>query len=140
MGVATSPDDYWSAYDPKRDPGKDLVMAEAAATKAHKRILLEVGGDWCVWCKYLDKFFTDHADARAAREDGFILMKVNMSPQNENHAFLDRFPKIPAYPYLFVLDEEGKMLAGKKTGDMEECCKTYSGAKMKEFLSSWKPQ
>ena len=89
---------------------------------------------------YLDNFFVDHADARAARAASFIVMKVNMSPQNENHAFLGRFPKIPAYPYLLVLDAEGKMLTGQKTSDLEECCKTYSGTKMKEFLSSWKAQ
>lgn len=115
-------------------------MAEAAAVSGHKRILVEVGGDWCVWCKYLDKFFLDHADARAAREAAFIVMKVNMSPQNENHAFLARFPKITAYPYLLVLDAEGKLLTGQKTSDLEECCKTYSNAKMKEFLLSWKAQ
>lgn len=136
--IAASPEDYWSSYDPKRDPEKDLTMAEIAATKAHKRILVEVGGDWCIWCRYLDKFFDDHADAREQRDANYVVLKVNMSPQNENSAFLSRFPKIPAYPYFFVLDSDGKMLTAKKSGELEECCKTYNSSKIKAFLADWK--
>ncbi len=138
--VHTAPEDYASAYDPKRDPQKDLAMAQAAATRAHKRILIEVGGDWCVWCKYLDKFLADHADVREQLTANYVVMKVNMSPQNENSAFLSQFPKISAYPYFVVLDADGKILTAKKSGDLEECCKTYNSGKMKEFLTSWKSQ
>lgn len=93
-----------------------------------------------MWCSYLDKFFEDHADLREQRDANYVVLKVNMSPQNENSAFLSRFPKIPAYPYLFVLDSEGKMLAAKKSGDLEECCKTYNITKMRGFLADWKAQ
>lgn len=96
--IARSPEDYWSSYDPKRDPEKDLAMARAAASKAHKRILVEVGGDWCIWCKYLDKFFDDHPDLREQRDANYVVLKVNMGPQNENSAFLGRFPGFPPTP------------------------------------------
>ncbi len=32
------------------------------------------------------------------------------------------------------------MLTTKKSGDLEECCKTYNSGKMKEFLTPWKSQ
>jgi hypothetical protein len=136
--VVTAPEDYWSAYDPKRDPQKDFEMARAAAAKSQKQILLEVGGDWCIWCKYLDKFFADHEDVRSVLNENYVVMKVNMSPQNENAAFLSRFPKVAAYPYFIVLNQDGRILATKKSGDLEECCKTYNASKMKAFLTSTK--
>lgn len=138
--VVTCPDDYSSAYDPKRDPAKDLMMAQAAAAQAHKRILMEVGGDWCTWCKYFDKVFTENADLRDMRDASFIVMKINMSSTNENSAFLDRFPKIPAYPFFFVLDADGKVLTAQKSSDLEGGPTSHSAARVKEFLTAWKPQ
>jgi hypothetical protein len=135
--VVTAPNDYTSAYDPKRDPQKDLALAEADAAKANKRILLDVGGDWCVWCKRLDKFFADHPDLAKLRDSKFIVMKVNMGPTNENVAFLNQYPKIPGYPYIFVLDSAGKLLAPEDTSKLENNGGSYSAEEVKKFLASY---
>ena len=37
-----------TSYDETRNPARDLQEAIALATETNKRILLEVGGDWCV--------------------------------------------------------------------------------------------
>ena len=135
--VRTAPDDYTSAYDPKRDPEKDLAMAEAAAAQGHKRILMEVGGDWCIWCKRLDEFFAENGEVRAARDANFVLLKVNMSPQNENYAFLHRYPEIPGYPFIFALDANGKVLGIENTDDLENGSTGYDAGRVKKFLSTW---
>lgn len=140
LAAASRPDDYWSGYDPKRDPTMDLAKAEAAAVQGHKRILLEVGGDWCVWCKYLDKFFAENADVRDVRDANFVLMKVNMSSLNENAAFLSRLPKIPGYPWIFVLDSDGELVTSKNTDDLENGANGYNAKRIKEFLTVWKAQ
>ena len=49
-----------SGYDESRDPAKDLQDAIAEATRTNKRILLEVGGDWCVYCNIMDTTFDSH--------------------------------------------------------------------------------
>lgn len=137
--VTSSPEDYSSVYDPKRDPAKDLAMAETAAAQAHKRILLEVGGNWCSWCKILDKFIGDHGDVRESLRANFVLMKVNMSPSNDNAAFLSQYPAIPGYPFLFVLDSNGKLLTAQNTDPLEDGS-GYSANNVKDFLAKWKPQ
>jgi hypothetical protein len=136
--VVTAPEDFTSSYDPKRDPAKDLAMAEAQAKPAHKRILLDVGGDWCIWCKTLDKFFADHADLRDLRDQNFVLMKVNMNAMNENYTFLSQYPKIPGYPWLFVLDADGTLVKSEDTDGLEDGGKGYSVKAIKEFLTTWK--
>jgi len=138
--VVTKPEDFSSAYDPKRNPEKDLAMAETQAKQTHKRILIEVGGDWCVWCRYLDKFYAEHADVQELRDANYVLMKVNMSSLNENAAFLSQYPKIPGYPWIFVLDTDGTLLTSENTDPLENGANSYSVKAFKEFLSGWKPQ
>lgn len=136
--VTTAPDDFSTAYDPKRDPARDLAAAETQAAAAHKRILVEVGGDWCSWCKILDKFFEDHPALRDERNSSFVLLKVNMGPSNENAAFLSQYPRIPGYPWIFVLDSDGKLLKSEDTNGLESGA-GYSEKAIKDFLTAWKP-
>jgi len=137
--VVTAPEDFSSAYDAKRDPEKDLALAEAQATQGHKRILMEVGGTWCSWCRILDKYFDEHADLRGLRDTNFVLLKVNMGPSNENQSFLARYPAIPGYPWIFVLDEHGKLLYSEDTNGLEDRATGYSSKAIKDFLTTWKP-
>lgn len=136
---SAGPDDYSSVYDYKRDPAKDLEKAKADAAKAHKRILVEVGGNWCSWCGVMDRFFTEHTNLRQLRDSNFVLLKVNMSPLNENVAFLSQYPQIPGYPWIFVLDADGKLITSENT-DALEASGGYSEKRFSDFLTSAKGQ
>jgi hypothetical protein len=137
--VTTAPDDYSSTYDPKRDPAKDLLMAEALAKQTNRRILVEVGGAWCGWCWTLDKFFADHEELRKLRDSNFVLVKVNMSDLNENFRFLSQFPKIAGYPWLFILDGNGTLIASKSTDPLENRGGGYEESAVKDLLVAYKP-
>ena len=123
-------------YDPKRNPAEDLKQAEAEARRTHKRILLDVGGEWCIWCHALDRFFDEHPDLLALREKHYVMMKVNFSEENRNQDFLSHYPKVPAYPHLFVLDADGKLLHAQGTGVLEKG-RSYDPEKMAAFLKAW---
>ena len=125
-------------YNPKRDPDADLAKALAEAKRTGRYVLLEVGGDWCRWCQVMDKFFAEHADVRALRDRNFVTLKINMSPANENRAFLSRYPKIPGYPYLFVLDADGKLLHPQRANEFEDG-DTYSVPRFARFLTVYGP-
>ena len=66
-------------YDPKRDAAQDIQDAVKEAQRAHKRILLEVGGEWCSWCHTLDRFFETHAELIQLRDKNFVTVKINFS-------------------------------------------------------------
>lgn len=127
-----------TGYDPKRDPAADLQAAETQARQEHKHILLEVGGDWCIWCGYLDQFFATHPDVDAALRANYVLVKVNWSEQNHNNAFLTQYAVVRSFPFLIVLDENGKLLTAEKTDELEKG-QSYDAGKMKSFLSQWGP-
>src|SRR5690349_11153633 len=74
-------------YDPARSPANDLQQAILKAQKENKRIMLELGGDWCIWCKYMDDFYATHADILQFRAENYVLVKVNVSEENSNDDF-----------------------------------------------------
>jgi thiol:disulfide interchange protein len=125
-------------FDPKRDPAADVAAAVAQAKSEEKRVLVDVGGEWCSWCHIMDRFFAADAEARDLRERGFVLVKVNFSPDNKNEAFLSRWPKVEGYPHLFVLGPDGALLHSQDTSELE-AGKGYDRAKMIAFLRRWSP-
>jgi len=125
-----------ATYDEARDPAKDLQEAIAEATKVKKRILLEVGGDWCVYCNIMDQTFDSHAQLRKNRDTNYVTLKVNYSKENPNQEFLSKYPKIADYPHFFVLDSNGVLLHSQPTHPFEHGNK-YKVGKIDEFLSKW---
>jgi thiol:disulfide interchange protein len=123
-------------FDPTRDAARDLEAAKVEARKSGRRILLDVGGNWCSWCRLMDKWFTEHAAVREARDKAFVVVPVNFSPENKNGAFLAQYPKIDGYPHFFVLDASGKLVRDQSTGALEEA-HGYSETKMMAFISAW---
>ena len=123
-------------FDPTRDSAKDLEAAKVEARKSSRRILLDVGGNWCSWCRLMDTWFKERPAIREARDKAFVVVPVNFSPENKNEAFLGRYPKIEGYPHFFVLDANGKLVRDQSTGDLEDG-HGYSEAKMSAFIAAW---
>lgn len=124
-----------ASYDASRDPAKDLQAAMAVATKTNRNILLEVGGDWCVYCHIMDQTFTKHPELQRVRDERYVTVKVNYSKDNPNQEFLSRYPRIPDYPHFFVLDSKGKLLLSQPTHKFEHG-RTYKAGKIEDFLKN----
>ena len=126
------------AFDPSRDAEKDIRDAMVQATRTGRRILLDVGGEWCIWCKRLDAFFVSHPGASDLMHKSFVVVKVNYSKENKNEKVLSRYPKIPGYPHVFILEASGQLVQSQDTGLLEEG-KGYSEEKIMTFLQQWTP-
>jgi thiol:disulfide interchange protein len=123
-------------FDAARDPARDVAAAAEAARAQGKRVLVDVGGEWCVWCHILDDFIAANPDVRAAVESSYVMVKVNWSPQNRNEAFLSTLPAVKGYPHLFVLDGNAKLVHSQDTDVLEEG-RGYNKAKFLAFLQKW---
>lgn len=125
-------------FDPSRNPFDDLKAAEQFAQKYNKRILLDVGGEWCIWCHRIDAFMHNTKEVKSLLDENYLIVKVNYSKENKNEKFLSAYPKIEGYPHFFVLDKNGKLLHSQNTGELEKD-KDYDKDKFIAFLSKWKP-
>jgi len=123
-------------YDPKANPQSDLSIAIKKAKKSNKKILLEVGGDWCPWCKKLNKLFNENKEIANLLNKYFIVLKVNYSKENKNQEFLSKYPKIEGYPHIFILNKNGELLHSQNTGDLESG-DHHDPDKVIKFLKEW---
>lgn len=128
-----------NAFDPARDPAKDLKDAIAVATQSKRRILLEVGGDWCMWDQIMDRVFEDHPKLRELRDSHYVRVKIYYAKDNPNTEFLSHYPSIPDYPHFFVLDSSGTLFHSQRTKPFEQK-KTYNVGKITAFLKKWEPE
>jgi len=126
-------------YDPSRNPADDLAQALAIAQDENKRIMLELGGDWCIWCKYMDEFYAKHPDILQYRVDHYVLIKVNVSEDNMNEGFLSQYPEVGGYPHIFILESDGTFLHSQDTAELEDGADSYVPDVFMAFLEKWAP-
>jgi len=84
----------------------------------------------------MDRYFEENPKLLEFREKHFVTVRINFSPENENKALLSRYPEIPGYPHLFVLETTGELLHSQDTSDLESG-KSYNLEKFLAFLKRW---
>jgi thioredoxin-related protein len=125
-------------FDPSKNPFMDLKETVLQANQNGKRILLDIGGEWCIWCHRLDAFIEQHTEIKDFLQEYFVVLKINYSPENKNEKFLEQYPKVAGYPHIFILEKDGKLLVSKNTGELEKE-KSYDADKILTFLKEWAP-
>lgn len=136
---ATTPTDlpfYSKYYDDQRDPFKDAAEAIELAQKTDRNVLIEIGGNWCTWCKKMDAFLEVNPHVYQALHQKYVLLKINVSDSNENDAFMKALPPVLGYPHMYISTARGKMILSKDTAELLEGSK-YSEQRWLAFLNKW---
>lgn len=127
-----------SIYDATADAKAQVEQATARAKHNGKRVLLMFGGDWCGWCHRLHTLFQENAEIRSLLSNEYELVLIDTKAPNAQ-TYLDQSAKDYAsvgYPFLAVLDADGKVLTGQRTGPLEEG-DHHDPKKVKDFLTKW---
>jgi len=127
---------YSQGYDPVRDPFSDGRAALQLAKDTQRKVLIEVGGNWCSWCHVLDRFLNENPSLRARLHETFVLLKVNVDESGENEEFLSAFPRALGYPHMYITDEDGSILFSQDTAEFLQDGK-YSEQRFQAFLARW---
>jgi hypothetical protein len=106
-------------YDEKADPQADIAAALARAGQTNKRVLIIYGGNWCSWCYRFHDLLEKDPDIRRAVERSYEQVRVE-AVKNPGIGTKYRIDPQKGYPYLTVLDTNGKVVANQETGVFEE--------------------
>ena len=117
----------------------EVQRAIATATRQHKNVLLDFGGNWCGDCKVLDYYFHQYPNAGLLAYN-YILVDINIGQYNANLDLAKKY-NIPIHkgvPALAVLNSHGHLLYSQTGGQFENMSRV-SPASVAAFLNMWKP-
>lgn len=125
-------------YSETANPNADISAALAQAKLAHKRVILDFGGDWCGDCQVLDIYFHQPPN-RELLEKNFVLVHVWIGHMDANLDVAAKYgvPIHNGVPALAVLDPNGKVLYSQATGEFRDM-RHMEPDSVNEFLKKWK--
>ncbi|HEY1939203.1 MAG TPA: thioredoxin family protein [Candidatus Angelobacter sp.] len=124
-------------YRSDANAAAEINHALITASKQHKRVLLDFGGNWCLDCHVLDRAFHQPRIAPLL-DNNFVLVHVDVGQYDKN---LDLAKKYrvnleKGVPSLAVLSPRGAVLYS--TFDFERA-RVMSEEDVIAFLDRWKP-
>jgi thiol:disulfide interchange protein len=124
-------------YDEKADAKEQIAAATARAKKENRRVLLQWGGNWCIWCRRLhDLYSRDQAVAKKLLYE-YDVVYVDSSKDGKNVELAASYGadlKKHGVPFLTILDADGKVLANQETGALETKVDGQDGHDAKKLL------
>lgn len=127
-----------SLYDAKADAREQVKTSTALARRDAKRVLLMFGGDWCGWCHRLHGLFASDPTISDLISNEYVLTLVDTQAPNAEELLAECRGKLEGvgFPFLTVLDGDGKIVTRQKTDPLEEG-DHHDPAKVKAFLTQW---
>ena len=137
---AQAPYDLEHIYDPAANAAVDMEKAIQQAAKEHKFVLLQVGGNWCIWCRRMYKFIHDDSTLMKQVQQNYVVYHLNYSKENRNLPLMQQlgYPQRFGFPVLVILDAKGNRLHTQNTTLLEDA-DTYDRQKLLDMLKEWSP-
>ena len=109
-------------YDPALDGQAQIEEAVRDAAAQQKHVLVQVGGNWCKWCKRLAATIEANPKLDSLLRADFVTVHLNFSKENKNEKALDGLgnPERFGFPVLVVLDADGNRLHTQDSALLEE--------------------
>lgn len=110
-------------YDENADAKVQIPTALAKAKKENRRVLIQWGGNWCVWCVKLDAMMKKDRDVSHELLYEYDVVHVDAGqPKDKNLDLATTYGadlKSNGFPFLTILDADGKPLANQETSSLE---------------------
>jgi uncharacterized protein YyaL (SSP411 family) len=115
-------DEKPAVYDEAADARKDIAQALKVAKRENRRVLIQWGGNWCHWCLLLHKLCDENQDISKTLLYEYEVVLVDAGRDGKNLDLAAEYKadcKKQGFPYLTILDANGKPLANQETGSLE---------------------
>lgn len=133
-------------YDESIDPMAQIDKAVAKARTEKKNVIVQLGGNWCIWCLRFADFIAKEAQIDSVIRHNYEYIHVNIPRRGTPQAKaaeplqkrLDNAGRF-GYPVLVVLGPDGKVLHTQDSSFLESG-QSYDAAKVLRFLNCWTPE
>ena len=129
-------------YNDKENAETKIAELVKQAQKENKNIILQAGGNWCIWCLRFNQFVQTTPELKNVVDENYLYYHLNYSPENKNEKVFAKYGNPGekfGYPVFVVLDKNGKMIHTQDSAVLEEG-KGYSIEKVKAFFTEWAPK
>jgi thioredoxin-related protein len=128
-------------YNPNDDAQQKIDSCISKAKKENKFILLQIGGNWCVWCIRFESLTQKNEAIKKILMDNFIVYHLNYSKENKNESILANlgFPQRFGFPVFVILNKNGERIHTQQSDFLEENNSGYDIKKVENFLNNWSP-
>lgn len=129
-------------YDATENAEAKIAELVKKAKAENKNIILQAGGNWCIWCLRFNNFVQETPELKEIVDANYLYYHLNYSPENKNEKVFAKYDNPGAkfgYPVFIVLDQNGKMIHTQDSAVLEEG-KGYSKEKVKAFFEKWAPK
>ncbi|HTV04725.1 MAG TPA: thioredoxin family protein [Acidobacteriaceae bacterium] len=129
---------YRIIYSATADAHADITQAIHTATREHKRIILDFGGNWCGDCQVLDIYMHQSPNSEIVAQH-FVVVHVDVGRFDKNLDLAQKYniPLKRGVPALAVLSSHGKLLYSQQHGEFEDM-RHLDSASLTSFLNKWK--
>lgn len=129
-------------YHPEENAEEKIALLVKQAKKENKNIMMQAGGNWCIWCLRFNNFVQTTPELKKIVDQNYLYYHLNYSPENKNAKVFAKYGNPGdkfGYPVFIILDKDGKQIHTQDSAVLEDGS-GYSLQKVKEFFESWKPK
>jgi thioredoxin-related protein len=112
-GCASNADNKPRIYDKKADGRKQFDVALKQAQAADKRLLLNLGANWCGDSQAMYRLLTTNSEIQRVIGERYVLTLVDVNKRrlrDRNRALLERIDNpVERIPVLLIVDQSGKI-------------------------------
>ena len=125
-------------YKPEENAKAAIAAAVKKARDTGKQVLVQIGGNWCIWCARFNEFVTNDKSLDSLVNSNYIVYHLNYSKENKNTDILTtyQFPQRFGFPVFLVLNENGELIHTQTSWYLESG-KSYDKEKVTAFFNDW---
>jgi thioredoxin-related protein len=128
-------------YKPEENAKQAIENAVKQAKKEGKNVLIQIGGNWCIWCARFNDFVSKDKSLDSLMNANYVVYHLNWSKENKNNEILQKysFPQRFGFPVFLILDDKGNLLHTQNSWYLEDGAKSYNKEKVVSFFNDWAP-
>ena len=135
---ANAQSDTVHIYNPAENAQEGIDHAVALAKAQNKHVLIQAGGNWCIWCLRFNKFTKNDVHIDSLLKADYIIYHLNYSKENYNKQVFEKYGLAQrfGFPVFIILNGDVKWLHIQNSAYLEQG-NGYSEEKVLDFLNNW---